>query len=253
MKKKSNGRTVRLGELELYVEEYGAGSPLLLLHGFGGCVRTWQPFVGEWSKQHRLILVDLRGHGASTNPSHRFTHREAAGDIRAILETLGVERCSAIGLSTGAMVLLHLATSQPNLFDALVLVSATTHFPEQAKAIMRGASLRTMPPMARELYEACATRGEPQIRELLDQFHALADTDDDMNFTEAMLATITARTLVVHGEADRFFSTEIARVLARSIPNAELWLIPGGEHVPVFDRSVPFTARALRFLSTKSR
>jgi pimeloyl-ACP methyl ester carboxylesterase len=68
-----------------------------------------------------------------------------------------------------------------------------------------------------------------------------------MNFTAQSLSTITARTLVVHGERDNFFPVEIPLNMHRAIPDAALWIIPGGDHVPIFDSAVPFAATALRF------
>ncbi|OUJ70426.1 alpha/beta fold hydrolase [Hymenobacter crusticola] len=198
------GQSVALSNLELYYEEYGAGKPLLLLHGFGGCTQNWLPFTAALAKHHRLLLVDLRGHGYSTNPGNRFTHREAAQDVLLLLDMLGVEHCSAMGMSSGAMTLLHLATSQPKRLNAMVVISATTYFPEQARAIMRAASVRTLPPPVHAMYQECAKRGETQLQGLLLQFNALADHYDNMDFTPQRLATITARTLVVHGDCDRF-------------------------------------------------
>jgi pimeloyl-ACP methyl ester carboxylesterase len=232
----------------MYYEEYGVGEPLVLLHGFGGCAQNWHPFVDELSERHRLLVVELRGHGHSTNPDNKFTHREAASDVFLLLDKLGVERFSAMGMSSGGMTLLHMATSQPRRIDAMVLISATTHFPEQARAIMRRASLATMPRQVQEMYRQCAKRGDEQIRQLVAQFNAFHENYDDMDFTAENLATITARTLVVHGDRDNFFPVDIPVSIYRSIPDAALWIVPGGDHVPVFDPAVPFTATALRFL-----
>jgi pimeloyl-ACP methyl ester carboxylesterase len=232
----------------MYYEEYGVGEPLVLLHGFGGCAQNWHPFVDELSERHRLLVVELRGHGHSTNPDNKFTHREAASDVFHLLDKLGVGRFSAMGMSSGGMTLLHMATSQPRRIDAMVLISATTHFPEQARAIMRRASLATMPRQVQEMYRQCAKRGDEQIRQLVAQFNAFHENYDDMDFTAENLATITARTLVVHGDRDNFFPVDIPVSIYRSIPDAALWIVPGGDHVPVFDPAVPFTATALRFL-----
>jgi pimeloyl-ACP methyl ester carboxylesterase len=232
----------------MYYEEYGVGKPLVLLHGFGGSSQNWQPFTAKLSERHRLIVVDLRGHGHSTNPENKFTHREAAGDVFLLLEKLGVGHFSAMGISSGGMTLLHMATSQPGRIDSMVLISATSHFPDQARAIMRGASFDNMPQQVQEMYRECAKRGDAQIRQLIAQFNALHKNDDDMNFTAQSLSTITARTLVVHGDRDRFFPVEIPVSIYRSIPDAALWIIPGGDHVPIYDSTVPFTSTALRFL-----
>ena len=76
----SRGRIVPVNGIELYYEDYGAGEPLVLLHGFGGCSNNWLPFTAELSERFRLIVVDLRGHGHSTNPHN---------DVLLLLEKLG--------------------------------------------------------------------------------------------------------------------------------------------------------------------
>jgi pimeloyl-ACP methyl ester carboxylesterase len=98
------------------------------------------------------------------------------------------------------------------------------------------------------MYRVCAKRGDTQIRELIAQFNALHENYDDMNFTAQDLSAITARTLVVHGDRDRFFPVEIPVNIYRSIPDAALWIIPWGGHVPIYDSTVPFVSTALRFL-----
>jgi pimeloyl-ACP methyl ester carboxylesterase len=243
------GHTVQINDIEMYYEEYGVGKPLVLLHGFGGCVQNWHPFVGELSERHRLIVVDLRGHGHSTNPKNEFTHREAASDVFLLLEKLGIDHFSAMGISSGGMTLLHMATSQPERIDAMVLISTTSHFPDQARAIMRGVSFRTMPRPVQEMYRECAKRGDEQIHQLISQFNAFHDNHDDMAFTAQSLSTISARTLVVHGDRDRFFPVEIPVSIYRAIPDASLWIVPGGDHAPIYDSAVPFTSTALRFLA----
>jgi pimeloyl-ACP methyl ester carboxylesterase len=130
----------------------------------------------------------------------------------------------------------------------MVLISATSHFPDQARAIFRRASFGNMPQQVQEMYRECAKRGDVQIRQLITQFSAFHKDYDDMSFTAQSLSTITARTLVVHGDRDRFFPVEIPVSIYRSIPDAALWIIPGGDHVPIYDSTVPFTSTALRFL-----
>jgi pimeloyl-ACP methyl ester carboxylesterase len=245
----TRGQTLDLNNIEMYHEEYGVGKPLVLLHGFGGCTENWHPFTAALSERHRLIVVDLRGHGYSTNPENRFTHREAASDVFLLLEKLGFEHFSAMGMSSGGMTLLHMATSQPGRIESMVLISATSQFPDQARVIMRRASFGTMPQQVQDMYRKCAKRGDEQVRQLIAQFNAFHDNYEDMNFTARNLSTITARTLVVHGDRDRFFPVEIPVSIYRSIPDAALWIIPGGDHVPIYDSAIPFTSTALQFLA----
>ncbi|MEP6645626.1 MAG: alpha/beta hydrolase [Saprospiraceae bacterium] len=85
------GYTVQIKNIEMYYEEYGAGRPLLLLHGFGGCVQNWYPFIAGLLEDHRLIVVDRRGHGHSTNPENTFIHGGAATDVFILLGKLGID------------------------------------------------------------------------------------------------------------------------------------------------------------------
>src|SRR4051812_34507506 len=127
--------TIPLNGIDMHYEVRGEGEPLLLLHGFTGAGVDWRLIFREPPPGFRLIAPDLRGHGGSTNPSGEFTFRQAALDVIALLDGLGVEHCKAIGVSGGGQTLLHLATQQPARVDAMVLVSTSHFFPEQARAL----------------------------------------------------------------------------------------------------------------------
>lgn len=76
-----------------------------------------------------------------------------------------------------------------------------------------------------------------------------ATSDDDMAFTASTLATITARTLVVHGDRDPLYPVEMALELYRGIPASALWVIPYGDHGAVWaNRSSEFAAASLDHL-----
>ena len=138
-----------------------------------------------------------------------------------------------MGISTGGMTLLHMATEQPSRVEAMVLIGATPYFPEQARAIMREDS-KSATPEALQFYRKCAARGETQAQELARQFGAFKDSYEDMNFTAPLLSTIKARTLIVQGDRDEFFPVNIPVEMYRAIPGSALWIIPFGGHVPIF-------------------
>lgn len=82
------GCTTKVNDIEMSYEVQGAGEPLLLLHGFGGCGQDWQPFVALLARHFKLIMPDLRGHGGSTNRAGRFTHRQAGSHAREFQEVV---------------------------------------------------------------------------------------------------------------------------------------------------------------------
>ena len=77
-------------------------------------------------------------------------------------------------------------------------------------------------------------QGDEQIRALWLQGNRFKDSYDDMNFTPPYLSTITARTLIVHGDRDPFYPAKMAIELYEAIPRSHLWMIPNGGHGPIF-------------------
>jgi len=85
------------------------------------------------------------------------------------------------------------------------------------------------------------------MRGLVDRFRSLFGSNtDDVNFSSARLGTIRARTLIVHGDRDRLFPVEIPFGMYRGIPNSELWIVPGGDHVPILGARQPEFLRVTR-------
>ena len=241
---------VGVNGIDLHWEEIGEGEPLLWLHGALGCGSDWRFIFTEPPVGFRLIAPDLRGHGASTNPSGAFTFRQCARDIRALLDHLGIIRIKAIGLSGGGLVLLHMATAMPSSIDSMILVSAPPYFPEQTRAIQRQFSDQMLTEAERTHMRASHKYGEPQIAQLMAMTRGFAEDYDDVNFTPPYLSTIAARTLIVFGDRDPLYPVSIAFEMYRAIPRSSLWVVPGGGHGPVFGEAAPrFVATALEFLS----
>ncbi len=224
--------TVRVNGIDLAYRDIGVGEPLVLIHGFFGTGEMWDPLL-EAFPDRRLIVPDLRGHGHSTNPEEEFTHRRAARDVFALLDHLGIHTFQGIGGSTGGMTLLHMATQQPERVEAMILVAATSYFPKPAREIMRRSDPDSVRARRLEGLARQHSRGEGQARALMRNFHDFRDSYDDMNFTPPLLATITARTLIVHGDRDEFFPVEIPVEQYRSIPDSYLWILPNSGHGPL--------------------
>lgn len=239
--------------LQLFYRDTGEGPPLLLLHGFTGCGDDWQHVLARPLEGYRIIAPDLRGHGRSTNPGGTFRFSDVARDIFSLLDRLGIDRVKAIGMSAGANTLLHMATQQPSRVEAMVHISGTPRFPEQARAIMRTMTEETRSPAEWAEMRGRHHLGDDQIRELWRHARGFADDRDDMNFTAGTLAAITARTLIVHGDRDPLYPVELAVELYRSIPNAALAVVPNGGHGPIFgEQAAPFVSTATAFLQSRA-
>src|SRR5262249_28120455 len=148
--------------------------------------------------------------------------------------------------------LLHVATAQPDRVTAMVLVSATPYFPKEMRAIAAQFDAGTLSEAEWQALRQRHVHGDDQIRALWAITRGFATSYDDMAFTPPLLATIRARTLVVHGDRDPLYPVELAVELYRSIPNAALWVVPNGAHGPIFGAMAPrFAETALAFLSAQ--
>jgi pimeloyl-ACP methyl ester carboxylesterase len=141
-----------------------------------------------------------------------------------------------------------MATNQPERVKAMVLVSATPYFPEQARTIMS----QYADGMSEQQLEILRLRhpgGAAQINALLASSKAFATSYDDMNFTLPFLSTIQARTLIVQGDRDPLYPVEISIEMAKAIRQSSLWIIPNGGHGPVIgSRWFEFVKTAAAFL-----
>lgn len=237
--------------IEIHHDVRGEGPPLVLLHGFTGIGADWAHVfeLDALARTHRVIMPDARGHGRTTNPSGDFSFRQCARDLFALLDHLGIDRFRAIGASLGAKTLLHVATEQPSRVVAMVVVSATPYFPEQARAAMRAAATSVPTEEEWALMRARHLQGDDQIRALWKLPARFAESRDDMAFTPPLLATITARTLVVSGDRDPFYPVELALEIYRAIPHAALWVVPNEGHSPIYGTwRDTFVKMALAFL-----
>jgi pimeloyl-ACP methyl ester carboxylesterase len=232
------GSIETLNGQQIYFEVHGTGDPLLLLHGFSGSSQDWIPSLAQWGTKFQLILPDLRGHGRSGILSKPFRHVDAAMDVFALLDHLGIPPCRAVGISAGGNVLLHMATKQPARITAMVLVSATPYFPAQARPIMNQYP-NSLPVEQWEILRRRHPGGDTQIQAILASTKSFATSCDDLNFTPPLLSTIQARTLIIQGDRDPLYPVELSVEMAKAIPNSRLWIIPNAGHGPVIGTRWP--------------
>ena len=246
----SVAESVPINGIDMYYEVYGEGEPLVLLHYTSGSTQIWQPFLDDFSEKFRLIVVDTRGHGRSTNPSKDLTLHQSALDVLALMDHLQIDRFKAIGLSGGGMIMFHVATLEPERVESMVLVGAGHYFGDEARAIQSSITYESRSDEWWEEMRGRHVHGDEQIYGIIDMFNHASVTYDDHNFTSPYLSTIGAKTLIVFGDQDGFFPVNFAFEMHEAIPNSYLWILPNAGHLPVFgDRRAEFTKHALPFLA----
>ena len=220
---------VNTNGVKIHYKIYGEGEPVLLLHNFTASHKMWLSWVEDLPKKYQYIMPDLRAHGLSTINSDEFRHADSAKDMYGLMNALNIEKFKAVGTSSGGMTLLHMATRDTTRIEAMILIGATTHFPVECRAIQRAAFYEKIPD--KRLLQFHQPTVEKQ-KEVLRLFRVLGDSYDDMNFTPPYLSIIKCPTLIIHGDRDAFFPIDIPMTMYESIPNASLWIVPNGGHLP---------------------
>jgi len=101
------------------------GQPVVLIHGYTDSSRDWTPLTPQLLSMFRLIVVDLRGHGASSKPECCYTRFDFAYDIKLLLDDLRIERADIVGHSLGSLVAQAFAQLWPDATRHLILISST--------------------------------------------------------------------------------------------------------------------------------
>lgn len=108
----------------LHVMVGGKGPAVVLLHGFGDTGAMWSPLAAELAARHTVVVPDLRGMGLSSHPEGGYDKWTQAGDVRAVLARLGIDRAAVVGHDIGTMVAFAYAARYPEKTERLVLMDA---------------------------------------------------------------------------------------------------------------------------------
>jgi pimeloyl-ACP methyl ester carboxylesterase len=230
----------------IWYATYGAGSPVILLHGGLGHSGNWgyqvPALVGAG---HRVTLIDSRGHGRSTRDQRPYKYELMASDVLAVMDTLQVERAAFAGWSDGACIALILAMKAPERVTGVFFFGCNMD-PSGTKEFVPN-----------PLIERCFARHAKDYARLSvkpDQFEAFVQAVNEMmktepNYSARDLAEIPVPVAIVQSEHDEFIKAEHAEYLARNIHGAELIVLSDVSHFAPLQRPQLFNGVLLAFLA----
>ena len=225
----------------------GEGPVVVLTHGLGGNLESWQPTAEALQDRFTVLRWDVRGFGRSDRERGPVDPKTWAADLNGVLEHAGVDRAVLVGISLGGVVAQRFALDFPERTRALVLMSTTSEVGDRARtawlerarlveekgllaAFGGGPALSYAPDYAekyaaeiRAAAEESARRNDPHC------YAAAARAVSAYDFT-AELARLDLRALVLQGLEDRLTPPGGGVILARAIPGARLELIEGCGH-----------------------
>jgi pimeloyl-ACP methyl ester carboxylesterase len=123
-----------LGDVQLFYTDEGVGDPpLLFVHGYSCDSHDWLWQLPVFTRSHRVIAVDLRGHGRSSAPADGYSATSLADDLAKLLEQLRTGPVVALGHSLGGVVVSALAVEHPGLVSRLVCVDPAYLLPDETE------------------------------------------------------------------------------------------------------------------------
>ena len=241
--------------VKIHYEVYGSGTPLLLTHGYSSTAAMWQGQIAALSKNHKLVLWDMRGHGQSDYPDDPKAYSEAltVADMAALLDAVGANSAIVGGLSLGGYMSLAFYRAHPERVRALLIIDTGPGFKkDDAREAWNRRAQETADRFEREGLAVLKTlsreRSSVTHRDAAGLARAARGmlTQRDARVIES-LPDIKVPSLVVVGADDAPFLAA-SDYMAAKIPGAKKAVIPGAGHAVNIDQPQAFIDAVLPFL-----
>ena len=246
--------------IKVYYEVYGAGKPIVLLHGaFMTIEANWAQLIPELSKTRKVIAVELQGHGHTAFSERKLDLATFASDVDGVMNYLKVDSADVVGYSMGGSVAYQLAIQNPKRIKKLVIISATYKstgwIPQIATAFksMKPEMFADSP--MKTAYDATAP-DKTKWSKFIEQMLVFIGQQYDMG--DGNIAKITAPVLIISGDNDGLDKIELAKTYQLlgggvsadmgPMPKSQLAIIPSQSHVSVMMQTKTISDYLIIFL-----
>jgi pimeloyl-ACP methyl ester carboxylesterase len=240
--------------VNIYYETHGQGPAILLSHGYSATSKMWAGQIALFSRAHKLIVWDMRGHGRSDSPADPALYSEAhtVDDMAALLDAAGAEDAIIAGLSLGGYMALAFQLAHPQRTRALMLFDTGPGYRnDEARAGWNKTALARADRFEQDGLSVLRPRGEVDPANHSSAL-GLANAargmlaQKDARIIDS-LPRITAPTLVLVGAKDEPY-LGASDYMAAKIPGARKTVIPDAGHAANIDQPAAFNAAAEAFL-----
>jgi pimeloyl-ACP methyl ester carboxylesterase len=231
--------TAPVNGIEMYYATYGAGDPVLLIHGGLGHADIWASQVIDLSKDHLVIVADSRGHGRSTRTAEPFGYDLMSSDYLALLDYLKVDKVDLVGWSDGGIIGLDIAMTHPERLKHL--------FAQAANITTDGVNPAAATDAVFGKYVEWMGVDYARLSPTPDQFEVFVSQISEMwasqpNWTDAQVAAITVPSVIAVGDHDEAILPAHSEKIAALIPGAKLVILPEASHFAMLQAPEEYTA-----------
>lgn len=252
------GKYINISDIKVYCEIYGEGEPLLLLHGNSGSIESFIYQIPELSKHFKVIAVDSRAQGRTTDSEKEITYALMASDMAELIDRLNLGKVNVVGWSDGGNIGLELAFSHSEKVNKVVAIGANyTHenylappdsvvMPPDDPLIIRASAMIKRFSTAFERLSPDKTRKDIIQKKLADLM------ENYPNFTPDQLHTINVPFLIVAGDHDLININQTV-ALFTNLPKARLFIVPGASHIVPAENPELINSEVIKFLKSPYR
>jgi len=238
----------KVNGIEMYYATYGAGDPVLLIHGGLGHADIWASQVAELSKTHKVIVADSRGHGRSTRDAQPFGYDLMASDYLALLDYLKVDKTALVGWSDGGIIGIDIALTHPERLTKLYAQAANVTTDGVDPGVETNKTFGAYIERSGKDY-AMMSKTPGEYDAFLEQISQMWASQP--NWTKEQLATITTPIAVVSGDHDEAIKREHTEYMASVIPGATLIILPNASHFAMLQAPDEYTKSVTDFIDAK--
>ena len=231
----------------IWYATFGAGEPILMLHGGLANADYWGLQVRSLARRYRVIVMDSRGHGRSSHDDKPFGYQLMADDALGLLDRLGVSRVSLVGWSDGAIIGLDIAMRHPERLNRLFAFAANYN-PSGVADIASSPVFTTYMERAGKEYEKLSPtpKGYGDFRASIEKMW-----DTQPNYTPEQLRAIHTPTWIVDGDHDEAIKRPHTEEMAALIPGAGLLIQPRVSHFSFLQDTGRFNADLASFMKLR--
>ena len=228
--KNKSGKYIDVNDAKIYYEEYGQGEPLIFLHGNNGSIEDFYQQIPFFAKQYRVIAIDTRGQGKSTDLTNTpYTYEQFSNDLFQTTQKLNLKKINLVGWSDGGNTALIFNALHPELINKIVTIGAVLN-PNGVGEELIG-NLKNLADKPSE------TINLRLIKLMLNE----------PNITKSELNRIHNPVLVIAGEKDEVKESH-TKEIQKNISKAELLIIPNSTHYVPFEQPKILNEAILKFL-----
>lgn len=231
--------------VQIWYATYGHGQPVILLHGGLGNSNYWGNQVSILAQYYRVIVMDSRGHGRSSQNEMPYSYDLMASDVLGLMDFLKIKKAAIIGWSDGAIIGLHIAIHHSERLTKLFAYAANSNPSGVKTDIFKSPVFKAYIARTEKEYETLSSTPK-EYKILFKQLSKMSATQP--NFTKEQLKAITVPIWIVDGDHDEVVKRENTEFMAAQIPNSGLLLQPWVSHFSFLQDPKQFSNDILNFL-----